>query len=1060
MGVVLGPGACEPLPEPPEPPPPEPTRLLDICANTSDAAAQPLQLGETLPGTLAPGQVAVFTFSLEADQFLAVEVTEEQLDVALYLCGSGGEGIYRDSDRVPEVPEELFAVAWETGDYRMVVERTNKPPKPGNFQIHLQTLRTATPQDRHRVEAQRQTFAALLLFLDKEKGAPFLKIMRPAAEHWRHAGDRQHEAEALYWIASAEDEPTGDDKEAYRLFERALPVFQSMGPVEREADTLRRLGLLLLEQRKVEEARQHFDEAMAAWGRVQDLETRKAGEAATHQALGKLLYEQGQLREAQGAFEQALALRKQYDPDVVGTTLISLAPVWNALGEPHKALGVVDEAIQQWGETSAAAFNNRANVLGQMGAFVEAREDLTRALAITRKEGDRSFEAITLNNLAWVHEMLEEYGSAEEVYAQALELSRELGDGDLEATVLTSLGRVATDRRDWDQALDRLNAALPLRQGNPRGEAITRHDLAKVQIRLGELEEANKNLQRSLKLARETGDRLTEARALSRQGLLAGARGQFEEGLALSQQALEIIESERVLLQRQDFQAYHTAIRLRFYEHHLGLLHDAARQNRTSGHWARAFALSEQVRARNLVELIRESGADLDQDLAPELRREEQEAQQRLAEADYRWSTLQARRANPGLIRGEEKKIAALVAELRQIREEIRRSNPAYAERVRPEPLSLNTVQTNLLDPGDVLLEYFLGAERSFVWVVTPTSIAMAELPPRRKIEPLTESYRQALQEGFLKEAELGAQLSRELLLPILPSLDGQRLIIVPEGGLHLLPFAALPVPDEVAADRKQRTLLVDRFTVVSIPSATLIANLRRRDAGSTGVPTRIAVFADAVYSWDDPRMSGLEEGVQRGPERWKPLRYSAQEAAALRAWVPEAQRFEALGFEATKAGFLQLLPDEFQIVHVAAHGEMHPQRPELSRLAFSQFTPTGEPLDGDLRFAEIYDLSLQADLVVLSACQTALGEQIRGEGVIGFTRGFLHAGARRVISSLWKVQDAATTELMKRFYRYHLGQGLPPAEALRQAQLSMKGERAWQDPEHWAGFVLQGEWR
>jgi CHAT domain-containing protein/Tfp pilus assembly protein PilF len=1051
VGLLLGMVACEP---PPPPPAPEPTRLFPACQAAAALPAEPLPLKQALTGPLVPRQTAVYTVTMEIDQFLRVEVTEEAMDVHLYLCGPGGEGVDRDSDWVPEVPEELSAVAWAAGEYRLLVHGG-----PGRFQIRTKALRSATPRDRYRVEAERLTYTAMGLCLNKIWDERFLKTMRSAVPLWHYLKEEPREAEALYWLASGEDKPTGDAAEAYRLFERILPVWQAEGPAEREAETLRRLGLHLLDQGKPQEARERFDQAMAAWGRVPDVPTRKVGEAATHQVRGKLLYEQGELRAAQAAFEQALALRKQYAPDSVGTTLVSLASVWNILGQPHKALEYVDQAIREWDDTSAAAFNNRANVLGQMGAFVEAKEDLDQALKMVRNEGNRPFEAVTLNNLAWVREMLDEYDEARKEYREALNISRELGDRDLEATILTSLGRVATDLEEWEEASRLLQEALPLRSGNLRGEAITRHDLAKVQIRLGDLQEAEKNLKRSLKLARDTGDRLTEARAYSRQGLLAGARGQFEDGLALSGEALAIIESERDLLPRQDFQAHQTAIRLRFYEHHLGLLFDAARQNSRSDHWARAFALSEQVRARNLVELIRESGADLDQELDSALRHKEGEARQRLAAADYRRATLQTRRANPGLVRGEEKKIAALVTELRQIREEIRRANPAYAEQVRPAPLAVSTVQTALLDPGDVLLEYFLGVERSFVWAVTPTTLTMMELPPRRQIESLVEAYRKALHTNIVEERELAAQLSELLLAPVPSALDGERWVVVPEGALHQIPFAALPIPDGAAAERSRR-LVVDRFEVVTAPSGTLIAALRRRDAAGATAPEKVVTFADAVYSWDDSRMLGIGEDTTRGPTRWQPLRYSVQEAAALRAWVPPPHRVEALGFDASKSAFLQLSPGEFQIVHLAAHGEMHPQRPELARLVFSQFSRTGEPLDGDLRFAEIYDLSLRADLVVLSACETALGEQVRGEGVIGFTRGFLHAGARRVVSSLWKVEDSATAELMKRFYRYHLGEGLPAATALRRAQLSMKGERAWENPEHWAGFVLQGEWR
>lgn len=150
----------------------------------------------------------------------------------------------------------------------------------------------------------------------------------------------------------------------------------------------------------------------------------------------------------------------------------------------------------------------------------------------------------------------------------------------------------------------------------------------------------------------------------------------------------------------------------------------------------------------------------------------------------------------------------------------------------------------------------------------------------------------------------------------------------------------------------------------------------------------------------------------------------------------------------------------DFSIVHFATHGLIDARYPALSGLALSFFHQDGRPRDGFLRLRDIYRLRLRADLVVLSACRTALGKAVRGEGMVGLTRGFFHAGARAVVASLWSVPDRATAELMARFYRSMAQDGLTPAAALRQAQHSMAGERRWRDPHNWAGFVLLGDWR
>ena len=151
----------------------------------------------------------------------------------------------------------------------------------------------------------------------------------------------------------------------------------------------------------------------------------------------------------------------------------------------------------------------------------------------------------------------------------------------------------------------------------------------------------------------------------------------------------------------------------------------------------------------------------------------------------------------------------------------------------------------------------------------------------------------------------------------------------------------------------------------------------------------------------------------------------------------------------------------QYRIIHLATHGLLNSTHPELSGIVLSLVDQHGQPQDGFLRLHEIYNLKLPAELVVLSACQTALGKEVRGEGLVGLTRGFMYAGAPRVVASLWKVDDKATAELMKRFYQAMLGeQRMRPAAALRAAQVEMLKQKEWEDPYYWAAFVLQGEWK
>jgi CHAT domain-containing protein len=296
----------------------------------------------------------------------------------------------------------------------------------------------------------------------------------------------------------------------------------------------------------------------------------------------------------------------------------------------------------------------------------------------------------------------------------------------------------------------------------------------------------------------------------------------------------------------------------------------------------------------------------------------------------------------------------------------------------------------------------------------------------------------------------------------------------VSDGALQYLPFAALPDPDGF-----EQPLIVNH-EIVSAPSASTLAVLRKENADRKPAPKTLAVLADPVFSAEDSRVGRGQEkqelAVKRGVNQ--PLQRSLsdlglaglrlprlpgtrREAAGILSLVPEAQRRQALDFEASRETLASPEMNQYRILHLATHGLLNTAHPELSGVVLSLVDRRGQPQDGFMRLHEIYNLKLSADLVVLSACQTGLGKEIQGEGLVGLTRGFMYAGAPRVLASLWKVDDRATAELMKQFYGSMLGEKRTrPAAALRQAQVAMWKTKGWEAPYYWAAFVLQGNWK
>jgi CHAT domain-containing protein len=321
------------------------------------------------------------------------------------------------------------------------------------------------------------------------------------------------------------------------------------------------------------------------------------------------------------------------------------------------------------------------------------------------------------------------------------------------------------------------------------------------------------------------------------------------------------------------------------------------------------------------------------------------------------------------------------------------------------------------------------------------------------------------------------------VLGPAASLLGSKRLVIVAEGQLQSVPFTALPALDGAggtADEGKETAPLMVEHEIVGISSATALLVLREKLKARPPASRKLAVLADPVFEKDDPRFFTSRKGRAanvlaargRGLDRLVGLTgkgrrnglarldYASREAEAVLSYVSAGERMLALGFDANKT--LATSPElgKFRFIHFATHGFYNEKHPELSGIMLSMFDESRRSQNGFLQLHEVYNLKLPAELVVLSACQTGVGKEIRGEGAIGLSRGFIHAGAARVMGSLWKVDDEATMELMNLFYKKMLASSRTPAAALRDAQIEMWKDRRWRSPYHWAGFVLQGEWK
>jgi len=779
----------------------------------------------------------------------------------------------------------------------------------------------------------------------------------------------------------------------------------------------------------------------------------------------------------------------------------------------HEALELFRQAGDR--DDEATTLNNIGRVYQSLGEMKKAIEKYDEALPIRRSIGDRNGEAVTLNNIGSVYQSAGEMQKALEKHNEALQLRRAIGDKRGEAVTLHNIGRVYNSLGDGQKALEKFNEALRIRRAvsDRSGEAHTLHNIGQAYVSLGDMQKALENYREALRIRQEIGERDGEASSLLGIARVEQARGNTPQARQAIEQAVGIIESLRAGLHVQDLRTSYFASRREYYESYIDILMKMHRKNPSAGADATAFAVSERARARFLLELLTESRADIRQGVDGSLLERERSLQQLLnAKAAAQFALLN-RKHTPEQAEAAAKEIASIIAEYEGLEAQIRASSPKYAALTQSQPLSLSEIQQQALDPETLLLEYSLGEDASYLFAVSHTSITSHQLPKRAEIEAVARSVYELLtapqpgpgeaeakRQSRIEEARANywpqaATLSRMLLGPVSSQLGKKRLVIVADGALQYIPFAALPAPspgnDEGQDSGAEPQPLIVEHEIVSLPSASTLATLRRETAGRKPAEKSLAVLADPVFMDDDTRVrrnvskapakektrpadsdeidiasrqmarSGQETGVIGAEGGFGRLLSTRREATAILALVPERERMQALDFEASRTTALRPELGEYRILHFATHGMLNSIHPELSGIVLSLVDEEGKPQDGFLRLQDIYNLKLPVELVVLSACRTGLGKEIKGEGLIGLARGFMYAGAPRIVASLWKVDDRATSELMKRFYQGLLGpEALRPAGALRQAQLSIWKQKQWRAPYYWAAFVLQGEWK
>ena len=819
---------------------------------------------------------------------------------------------------------------------------------------------------------------------------------------------------------------SGNREGSIDLYNSALPIIKTIDDDTSLAQTLLDLGYSYSDLNETEKARSAFEEALILWRAVKN----PRGEALTLTAVANLYSKLGEKQRALDLYYQSIQLLEPLEDR------IAMAFNFSGLGYTHGDLG-----------------------------DPSALDDYERTLELFSKANYRYGEAGTLWKIAEFHIANEDYKTALDYLNRSSAIAKSLGDPRMQAIPIALTGLIHERQNHPELALKSYNEALALnRQGkNTREEADTLNSIGRMQEALGQRDKALDNYTQALSLNRARGgDPFGEAGTLYRIAKLQQSFGKLNDAKVNSEQAIALVESLRAGVASHDLRSSYVATVHQLYELYVDILMSMHAAQPSAGFDGAALEASEAGRARTLLETIAEAKTQIREGVDPKLLERERALQLQLESL----ATRQIRSSYAATAGKVETEIERVTAEYRDVQGQIRARSPHYAALVQPETLKLKQIQS-LLEPGTLLLEYSLGEKRSFLWAITTDSLQSFELPSQTNIETLAQKLYTGIT-SISTTYENDARSMSSMLFGRLTDLSKvKRLVIVADGALQYIPFAALP--DPLASSDK----LVSRYEIVRLPSASVLAVQRALFANRTPAPKSVAVLADPVFDNLDSRVNtavarnspatysrAVRDAGLIVNGRIPRLKFALMEADAVYGAAPPNDSFKAVGFKASRATATDPVLSQYKIIHIAAHGVLNSKHPELSAILLSMIDETGRPVDGLLQLHEIYNLKLPAELVVLSACETGVGKQIRGEGLIALTRGFMYAGAVRVVASLWKVDDAATAALMAQFYKEMFANGKRPAEALKEAQISISKQKRWRDPYYWAGFMLQGEWR
>lgn len=736
----------------------------------------------------------------------------------------------------------------------------------------------------------------------------------------------------------------------------------------------------------------------------------------------------------------------------------------------------------------ARLLNGIGAVYEQYGEWKISLRYREQALKLFDEENYSFGKSDTFPALVKLSYLSENKPASEKYLAEGIALTEKLNDELTFAFLNEERGNIFFEENSFDKALSAYKKAETgfLKRVQERNLARIAGKIGKVYLNRDEFILSEKYLLKSLDLNQNVRFTLGEAESLYLLAKLNYANKNYSEALDFIENSIVVTESLYLDVFNAKLRSTYFSSVFERYELYINLLMKKHQTFPNEDYALQAIRATEKSRARSILENISLSEAYFTKDANVKTVQTEKELRILLNAKADKLTDLLSQNAEKSETEKISNEINELNNELENIKAQLKQQSPVYSAIKNPAPFDVEDFQQNVLDENSLLLEFSFGKEESYLWLVGKNEVSSYVLPPRAQIESRVETLRILLQERSLKADEsvenfqarmidaeknfsvVSKELSNLLFGQIAGKLAKNRLIIVPDGELHYFPVAALPNPESA----NDEPILLTNETIYA-PSAQTLLVLTKNRRQSAQNAKNLLIFSDPIFTLDDARFSSENQSTAKSEQvKTENFRFveslnnlprlaaSNDESEEIKKIVGESETDSFSGFAATRENLLNLKTENYRIVHFATHGLTDEKRPELSGIVFSRFSENGQKLDEFFRIQDIYALNLNADLVVLSACETGTGKEVRGEGLMSLNNAFLQTGAKTVMASLWKVEDGATLELMKHFYEAMASEKLTPSQSLRQAQIKLRDNPRYRSPFYWAAFTVQGDFK